>query len=161
MTNPDRPERNNTTAATLMDPHPTIVKPTDLISTAIEHVMTHRYRHLPVVDEEGRYLGIFGVNCLLRLVLPKAAIMEQGLSNVSFIYETVADLHDRLRGMAHEPISTCMRTDISTVYPDTPLVETLLNLYNSKSCVPVVERETRKLAGMISYFDVGERILSA
>ena len=83
-------------ATTIMDPNPTVLKPTDMIKTAIGYIMEHRYRNLPVIDDEGRYLGSFGVNCLLKNVLPKAAMMKQGLENVSFVQETLADLHNRL-----------------------------------------------------------------
>lgn len=149
------------TAASVMDPNPTWVYPDDRIGTAAGYIMEHRYRNLPVIDDEGRYLGIFGVNCLLRLVLPKAAVMEQGLKEVSFIHETLADLHERLREVENKPISQCMSTDVNTVPPDKPLVETLLILYRTKTSIPVVDPDTGKLLGMISYWDVGERILCA
>lgn len=149
------------TAAAVMDPHPTVLKATDIIRTAAGFIMEHRYRNLPVVDAEGRYLGIFGVNCLLKLVLPKAAIMEKGLESVSFIKETLADLHQRLREVEEQPISVCMSQEVATVPPDHPLVETLLILYRSKSSIPVVEPDSGKLLGMISYWDVGEHVLSA
>ena len=148
-------------AASVMDPNPTWVKPDDLVGTAARYIMEHRYRNLPVIDDEGRYLGIFGVNCLLRLVLPKAAVMERGLEGVSFIHETLADLHDRLREVQHQPVSLCMNTEVATVPPDKPLVETLLILYRTKTSIPVIEPETGKLLGVISYWDVGEHILSA
>jgi CBS-domain-containing membrane protein len=148
-------------AESVMDPNPTVLKSTDIISTAARYIMEHRYRNLPVVDEEGRYLGVFGVNCLVKLVLPKAAIMEQGLDSVSFMRETLKDLHERLRRVEHERISVCMNTDVATVRPDTPLVETLLILYRTKTSIPVVEPDSRRLVGMISYFDVGEKILAA
>jgi len=149
------------TAASIMDPHPTVLKPSDTIKTATDYIMENRYRSLPVIDEKGHYLGIFGVNCLLRLVLPKAVIMEPGLENVGFIHETLHDLHERLREVENQPISICMHSDISTVAPDTPLVETLLLLYRTRISIPVVDPDTKMLVGMISYFDVGERILSA
>ena len=149
------------TAASIMDPNPTVLKPTNVISTAASYIMEHRYRNLPVVDEDGCYLGIFGVNCLLRLVLPPATIMDKGLDSVSFIHESLADLHDRLREVQDQPITLCMKTEVETVAPDTPLVETLLILYRTKSSIPVVEPGTCKLLGMISYWDVGQQILSA
>jgi CBS-domain-containing membrane protein len=149
------------TAKSIMDPNPTYLKPTDVISKAAEYIMENRYRSLPVVDENGCYMGIFGVNCLLRLVLPKAAVMENGLDNVSFIHESLSDLHNRLREVEDKPITICMNTEIQTVTPDTPLVETLLILYRTKTSIPVVEKGTCKLLGMISYWDVGQNILSA
>ncbi len=145
----------------VMDPNPVTVKPTDLIKVAATHIMRHRYRNLPVVDDDGCYLGVFGVNCLLRLVLPKAAIMEKGLDHVSLIHETLPELHERLKEVENQPIEVCMNTDVETVAPDTPLVETLLILYRTKTSVPVVEPGSCKLKGMISYWDVGEAILSA
>jgi CBS domain-containing protein len=144
-----------------MDPNPTVLKPTDTIKTAAKYIMEHRYRSLPVVDEEGHYLGIFDVNCLLKLVLPKAAVMEPGLDNVGFIQDTLQDLHKRMIEMEGNPISVCMTTDMTTVTPNTPLVETLLLLYRTRASIPVVSPGTGKLMGMISYFDVGEKVLSA
>jgi CBS-domain-containing membrane protein len=143
-----------------MDPNPSTLRPTDVIGTAARCIMDHRYRNLPVVDEEGRYLGVFGVNCLLRLILPKAAIIEQGLTTMPFVRETLGQLHARFNENENQPISVCMNTDIETVQPETPLVETLLILYRSRASIPVVE-EGGKLAGMISYWDVGRKILSA
>ncbi|RRS31296.1 MAG: hypothetical protein OI74_14610 [Gammaproteobacteria bacterium (ex Lamellibrachia satsuma)] len=144
-----------------MDPSPTVLKPTDTISTAVQEIMQHRYRQVPVVTEDGGFLGVFGVNCLLKLVLPKAAVMEKGLTSLSFVYESLGDLHQRLKDMEHEPISICMKQDVEIVTPDTPLVETLLVLYRNRTSIPVVDPENNKLLGMISYWDVGEKILSA
>jgi CBS-domain-containing membrane protein len=143
-----------------MDPSPSTLRPTDVIGTAARCIMDHRYRNLPVVDEEGHYLGVFGVNCLLRLVLPKAAVIERGLTSMPFVRETLGQLHARFEEKANQPISVCMNTEIETVRPDTPLVEALLILYQSRVSIPVVE-ENGRLAGMISYWDVGRKILSA
>ena len=43
-------------------------------------------RYLPVVDENYCYIGMFGTNCLLKQVIPKAVFLPQGLENVSFIH---------------------------------------------------------------------------
>ena len=123
--------------------------------------MEKRYRSLPVVDEDGCYLGVFGVNCLLKQVLPKAALMEKGLTNVGFIHDSLADLHERLREKEDQPISICMNTDVRTIPPDTPLIETLLILHTQCASIPVVEEGSCKLVGMISYWDVGEKILAS
>lgn len=149
------------TAASIMDPKPTVLKPNDRIRTAAGYIMQHRYRNLPVVDDQGRYMGIFGVNCLLRLVLPKAAVMEQGLDSLSFVRESLGDLHQRLRDVEDQPITLCLSDKVETVQPDTSLVESLLILYRTKASVPVVEPDTGKLVGMISYWDAGKHILSA
>jgi CBS-domain-containing membrane protein len=148
------------TAVSVMDPAPVVVKPTDLITKAIGYIMDNRYRNLPVVDDEGHYLGSFGVHCLLRNVLPKAAMIKQGLTSVSFVNETLHDLKNRLDGLEGKRIATCMNTEARTIPPDTSLVEALLILYNNRDSLAVVDPDSNKLLGVISYWDVGEKILS-
>ena len=54
-----------------------------------------------------------------------------------------------------------MSEEMVRVSPDTPLIETLLILHKTGASLPVVDPETGKLVGVISYFDVGENILAA
>ena len=149
------------TASLIMDPNPTVLHPSDRISTAIQYIMDNRYRHLPVVDDENRFLGAFGVNCLLSLVLPKAALMEKGLESASFVRETLSDLHRHLRAVQDQPVSLCLHEVATVVHPDTPLVETLLILYRTRHSLPVVEADSGRLVGAISYWDALHPILDA
>ena len=144
-----------------MDPEPTVLHPADTVRTATRYIMHHRYRNLPVVDDAGCYLGVFGVNCLLRLMLPQAVIMDAGLTTIPFIRETLSDLHRRLVEVEDNPISLCINEEVTVVEPDTPLLETLLVLYKTRTSVPVVEKASGRLAGMISYWDVTSKILDA
>ena len=54
-----------------------------------------------------------------------------------------------------------MNTEIRAITPDTPLTETMLQLYDTRVSIPVVEKDGCKLLGMISYFDVGKKILQS
>ena len=146
-------------ASDVMDPDPVTLKPTDTIERAAKYIMKNRFRSLPVVDENFCYMGIFGVNCLLKQVIPKAVFMEHGLENVSFIHETLEDLYERFSEMKDQPISVCMNQEVKTITPDTPLTETILQLHETQASIPVVENGTCKLLGMISYWDVGKNIL--
>jgi len=148
-------------ASEVMDSNPTTLNPTDTIEYAAQYIMEKRYRNVPVVDENFCYLGMFGVNCLLKQVIPKSVLMHQGLDNVSFIHESLDDLYQRFNEMKHQPISICMNQEVPPVEPDTPLTETLLQLYETRSSIPVIEKDTCKLLGMISYWDVGEKILAS
>lgn len=149
------------TASTIMHPHPKVLHPTDKISTGVRYIMKYRYRRLPVVDDEGRFMGVFGVNCLLRLVLPRAVVMDKGLDSVPFVRDSLADFHRRLQAVEDEPVSLCMRDEMVRVSPDTPLLETLLMLHKTRASLPVVDPDSGKLVGVISYFDAGEKILAA
>lgn len=148
-------------ATSLMDPHPKVLHPDDKLISAVELMMKHRFRRLPVVDHEGVFQGVFGVQCLLRLVLPKAVVMEDGLENIHFVRETLSDLRRRLKEVENEPISICMHYEKIQIPPDLPLVEALRMLYLTRASLPVVEPDSGKLVGVISYFDAGEKILNA
>jgi len=149
------------TASTIMNPNPKVLHTTDKISMGVHYIMKYRYRRLPVVDDEGCFMGVFGVSCLLRLVLPKAVVMEKGLDTAPFVRDSLSDLHRRLKAVEDEPVSLCMRDEMVRVSPHTPLLETLLILHKTRASLPVVDPDSGKLVGVISYFDVGEKILAA
>jgi len=149
------------TARSVMNPNPAVLRCTDKISLAADHIMAQRCRRLPVIDEDGRYVGVFGINCLLRLVLPQAVVIERGLETASFMKTTLSDLHHRFNEVKDEPITLCIKDDASTVAPDTPLVETLRVLYGHMGSLPVVDPDDGRLLGVVSYWDVGAAILAA
>jgi len=149
------------TARLVMDPEPPVLRPSDLIRTAADVIMGGRYRRLPVVSADGRYLGMFGVNCLLGMVLPKALLMEEG-ENLSHIpRETLSDLHRRFRQFEDQPITLCTLEAAVVVHPDMPLIQTLFTLYKTRTNLPVVDPDSGRLEGLISYWDVGAAILAA
>ncbi len=148
-------------ASEVMDPNPTTLKPTDTIECAAEFIMKSRYRSLPVVDENFCYQGMFGVNCLLKQVIPKAVLMQHGLKDVSFIHESFEDLYERFAEVKDQPISICMNNEITPVTPDTPLTQTMLQLYETRASIPVIEPGSCHLLGMISYWDIGTKIMEA
>ncbi len=148
-------------AAEAMDPNPTTLKQDDTIGRAANYIMANRYRNVPVVDENFCYVGMFGVNCLLKQVIPKAVFLPKGLENVSFIHESFDDLFHRFAEVKDQPISICMSKEIKPITPDTPLTETMMQLYKTRASIPVVESGSCKLLGMISYWDIGEKILAA
>ncbi len=149
------------TARLVMNANPAVLRDTDKISLAAEQIMQHRCRRLPVVDKDGKYVGVFGINCLLRLVLPRALVMEGGLDNAAFLKQDLKDLHQRFIRHMEDPITICMKEDVRVISPDTPLIETLRILYNHKGSLPVVEPKSGKFCGVVTYWDVGAAILAA
>ena len=149
------------TARKLMNVEPVVLRETDTVGVAVERIMAHRFRTLPVVDKDDRFLGILGVSCLLRLVLPKANTENEGFEGLRPVSNSLEDLRERLDGIIDQPVTVCLDRSVPVVYPDTPMIETLLTLYRTKTALGVVEEVTGRLMGVISYFDVGERILAA
>ncbi len=158
---PTQRRPSDMTASLIMESHPIVLHPTDTIGTAARHIMSHRYRSLPVVDDNECYLGQLTVNCMLYLVLPKAATMTKGLDSMPYVNTTLEDLRDRLHKVIDQPVTLCLKDKekVQVIHPDTPLVETLLTLYQTRASLPVVDRITGRLEGMVSYFDVGAKIM--
>ncbi len=146
-------------ARIFMDPNPVTLKLSNTIRDAAQMLMEHRYRTIPVVDDDGRFMGIVSVNCLLHLALPKAATMRKGLDTMPYVTTSLDKLRDELKKVIDKPVTICLREEIKVVHPDTSTVETLLTLYKTRKSLPVVNKETSRLEGVISYFDVGSKIM--
>lgn len=147
------------TARLIMDPNPVRISPSDTIGIAARKIMRRRYRSLPVVDDENRFLGVVTVNCMLRLLLPRVATMKSGVDDISYADASLDDLRARLKKHMDDPVTICIREKVATVTPDTSLLQTLRTLYTEKSNLPVVDKKSGRLEGMISYYDVGEKIM--
>jgi len=148
------------TARLCMNPNPVFLRTSDTVARGAELIMSKQRRSLPVVDEEGRYVGMFSANCLLYLVLPQAATMEKGLDSLPYVQNSMNDLRERLKKYLDKPVSLCLKKkDVAVVHPDTPLVETLLTLYKARANLPVVDRVSGRLVGTISYYGIGAKIM--
>ncbi|MEJ2393426.1 MAG: CBS domain-containing protein [Candidatus Thiodiazotropha sp.] len=147
-------------AKLLMDSNPIRIHPLDTVSVAARKIMRRRYRSLPVVDDERRFLGVVHVNDLLRLILPPNATNES-MSSALEHYEdlSVEDLRENLDRLLDGSIAPYISKDVVTVTPETSLLETLLTMYHQEQNLPVVDRESGRLEGMISYYDIGDMLL--
>ena len=146
------------TARTLMNPDPMTLRPSDTVAVAAARILEHHLRHLPVVDEQGRYLGTFSIYSLLKLTLPQAVLDKHGLDNVSFVTEHVSDLARRLSGRRDEPVQNWLNIH-EVAHPNTPAMEImLLMLHGRTTSVPVVDKESGRLEGIVSFWDVLEKL---
>jgi CBS domain-containing protein len=100
------------------------------------------------------------VNDLLRLILPPNATNES-MSAALEHYEdlSVEDLRENLDRLLDGSIAPYISKDVVTVTPETSLLETLLTMYHQEQNLPVVDRESGRLEGMISYYDIGDMLL--
>jgi CBS domain-containing protein len=147
-------------ARLIMDSNPIRIHPSDTIGVAARKIMRRRYRSLPVVDDERRFLGVVKVNDLLRLILPADATNENFSSAVEHYKNlSVEDLRENLDRLLDDPIAPHIDKAVVTVEPETSLVETLLTMYHQEKNLPVVDRQTGRLEGMISYYDIGDMML--
>ena len=146
------------TARTLMNSNLVVVRATETVADAAALILQHHLRHLPVVDEAGRYLGTFGIYSVLQLTLP-AAVLKHGLDNVAFLPETAADLAQRLRQRGQETVSQWLTKD-PVAYPHTPAMEIIQMVLKGHTSVPVVDKTSNHLEGMISSWRILEQLMA-
>lgn len=146
------------TAQALMNSDLVVVRATDTVADAAALILEHHLRHLPVVDQAGRYLGTFGIYSVLQLSLP-SAVIKQGLKNVAFVPETATDLAKRLGRRGEEPVSQWLSKD-PVAYPHTSAMKIVQMILQGHTSVPVVDKESQRLEGMISSWSVLEKLMS-
>lgn len=142
------------------------LKPEDTVADALR-LMHHKHvRNLPVVDEAGVFIGLFGLRRLSRLLLPIAAsdLGRYNVSDLHFLPDDSDLVSERWRDIANQPVVKFLEKKKKLLFctPQTKFPELLALLDESKySTLPVivVEGDSRKLVGMISAWDVLEGIV--
>ncbi len=96
-----------------------------------------RIRHIPIIDEQGTFLGLVTHRDLLSFAVSKLAELED---------------HEQTEIESAIMLGDIMRTDAATVAPDMMLQEAATILYKHKyGCLPVLEGD--KLVGIITESD--------
>lgn len=152
------------TVESIMSSRLETLQPTDRICDAFRLMHTHQIRNLPVVDNEGKFVGLFGIRRLIHLMLPKAAQVKAGLRDLSFMPDELGELYHRLEEIGQTPVVELLerKQDLAFCKPSTPFPEVLELLDRSAdSSLPVivVDGDDDKLVGMVSRWDVLEKIV--
>ena len=121
------------------------------VQEAIDVLLENHMYSLPVVDRDEILVGIITVKQIIGLALPVSLSMKKGLQTAGFLPADTNALTERLKDSRQALVKQFMTTDIKYIYPDSPLTDALLLLYHSRIRIPVVERETKRLVGGISY----------
>jgi CBS domain-containing protein len=104
----------------LMTPRPVSVPPDAAVGSVWQTMSERRFRHMPVVDAEGRLLGLVSQRDLL-----------------------VAQLSGESIGFDDQrPASELMHSELDTVRPDCCVAEAARHMLRTKrSCLPVVDAD--------------------
>jgi CBS domain-containing protein len=121
------------------------------VREAIDLLIEHHMYNVPVVDRNEIFVGEISVRKLIGLLLPVSLSMEMGLKYTGFMRESLEELRERLDGVSEFLIAPYVATDITVVYPDSPLIDALMLLYHKYIRIPVVDRSSGRLVGGISF----------
>ena len=141
------------TCGAMMTKDPLVAREDQTVGEAAGRLIAHRYINLPVVNAEGRFLGMFGIYDLFSLIIPKVALAGGLLPNLRFMGDDVEELRKRFGEIAGRKVGEVADRDARVLYPDTPQIEALRLFCQQHTTLAVVERDTRKLLGLVSYWD--------
>ncbi len=140
------------------------IVPAHTVKEGLKMMHEWHVRTLAVVDDDNQFVGLFGMRQLVHLLLPKAAQIEFGLTDLSFMPDDMGELYHRLRAVGQKPVADFLekKEDLLLCDPATPMPEVLELLhqsFNTSLPVLVVEGENNKLVGMVSAWDVLEKLV--
>ena len=130
-----------------------VLRSTDTVAEATEQMLRHRATDLPVVDDARKLLGMFKLDRVLAGLLPAAALVGYGISDLGFVASTIDDMRTHMRAIEHRPVTDFVVRPDHIARPDTSPVEIVLLLYRGANNVPVVGAGG-ELVGMISARDL-------
>src|SRR5690242_3495707 len=104
------------------------LRDTDTVARATEQMLRHRVTDLPVVDDASRLVGLFKRERVLAELLPKAALVGYGMSDLGFVASTIEDMRAHMRDIEHRSVSDFVVVPEHTVAPDTSPMEIVLLL---------------------------------
>lgn len=136
----------NTTFPSLTD--------TATVAEATRRMLDDRVSDLPVIDASGRLVGMFKLDRLYQMLLPKAALVGYGVPDLGFVSDTLGQLREKMREIEHRAVHEFVVAPDHVVHPDTPPVELVRLLHEGVNNIPVVDRDTGRLVGMASPRDL-------
>lgn len=152
------------TCRSIMTADPVVIRRTDTVGKALQILLEKRLLALPMVDESGRYLGMFLRSRLVSLLLPKIVQLEERLPEIGrlvelgFLTNTLDDLRERFSAVADHPVEAFAEDKTPVLRPDTPVMTAVLYLYRTRTLLPVVDEASGRLVGVVSTWDILGRI---
>ncbi|MCH7559161.1 MAG: CBS domain-containing protein [Planctomycetes bacterium] len=133
------------------------LEPQDDLARAIEVMQTKKFRHVPIIDEQGKFVGLVSDRDILRN-LPYAG-RRPPLPPKKFREHLFAT--DSWTENLQQPLDSIMVRKVSHISPRCSVCKAVDTMYRKKiSCLPVVDKR-EKLLGIVTVTDLMRVLLSA
>lgn len=145
----------------LINENSVVLKSDITIANAARQLLESKLFALPVVNDEGCYQGMFCMKRLLAMLLPRAVLIEGGVSDLGFVTDPMETLCERMHEQGSRPVEEALDKAAPVAYADTPLLEIVLHLYRDANDIPVVDKQTGRLLGMVTGSDLLAQVCKA
>lgn len=135
------------------------------LTECVRTLLKNRVLAMPVVDDNGKYLGHFRKNLLICAILPKVATVDERFDRIArmldtgLLRDTWGEVRERYAAIAGDPVSKHLDTEAPVLRPDDSLVAAMYYLFRGRNFLPVVDPSSGRLVGVVSAWDVLENII--
>lgn len=98
-------------------------------------------RAAPVLDGEGRLLGMFSFRYILSNLLPVSVTMDDGLQNLDFVIGAAPGIAKRLRRLKPQTVGEVLDRKTVVLSPHVPIWEAIRLLVRYGSPLPVIDAD--------------------
>lgn len=158
-------QETDASCSSIMTAKPLTLSRKDTVAHAAEWMLAYHLLGIPVVEEDGRYVGMFLKSTLVSRLLPKVVSLDEHipdmarLLDVRYLPDTLDDVRARYNAIAGDAVEKHVRTDAPIVRPDTPLSHALFLLHRVRNFLPVVDQSSGKLIGVVSTWNAISRVV--
>jgi len=134
------------------------------VAEALLEMARSKVHNIPVVDDEGAFVGLVSLRRLTHALLPTAARVDAGTfrMDIGFLSDQSDEYLSRLQDIANGPVSELMekKKKLRFCSPQTPIPKLLQLLSENPTSLPVVivEGKKKRVVGMVSNWDVLTKI---
>ncbi len=124
--------------------------PDHTVEEAMEILNKKAIRAAPVLDADGKLLGMFGFHHMLANLLPVSVTMDDGLQNLDFVIGAAPGVSKRLRRLKPQKVADIMDRKAAVLHPQTPIWEGIRLLVRYGSPLPVINEEDGIFLGLMT-----------
>ena len=145
----------------IMKTAPIIIREQESVADAAAKLVSNHFTNLLVVDGQERYVGMFGLHDLLSLLVPRVALAGDLMSNLRFIADDPEELRRRYRDIRNRRVGEVANRNAPALDPDSSEVEAIRLFCRNHISVPVVDRESGQVIGIVSCWDAIGAVVGA
>lgn len=126
------------------------IKPDQTVSEAMAIFDEQGIRSLPVVNSDGKLVGVFGLRHVLLQLLPNSVTMDDGVRRLDFIMDAAPGIAKRLKKALPLKVADVMDKNPTVVERDTSMWEAVRIMAVHGSPISVINSDNGQFEGMIS-----------
>lgn len=126
------------------------IKPDQTVKEAMAIFKEQNIRSLPVVDDSGKLVGLFGLRHVLLKLLPASVSMEDGVQRLDFLMGAAPGIAKRLNKTLPMTVEEVMDKNPMVLEQDTSTWEAVRVMALHGSPISIIDPKTGDFVGMIS-----------